>query len=253
MNTKALKGWITVLAVVEALLCAMIVLMKDYVPENELLYALRILFVGLFMAVNYPGLALANAVHWGPDCYPQAGWVVVFGFNMVVYATCIWLIEAWAGSRQHPSGQRDADGPTGQRGSPPSKPKGRLIAGFIGVLLLGGVFALVVCGKSKGRCAAEAQAVVETFLRTGGGGAFTNNGLFLRLEGTGYYTPVWNIQGYYYLGLNRTAHFSRGSLPITIFVTEGRVTAPGLKTVGNPRIEELSPGVRIFVSHPDLK
>lgn len=111
--------------------------------------------------------------------------------------------------------------------------------------------------REETRWANEGQAAVEAFLREGAGGVFTNEcGSFLSLEGSGYYLPTWNIQGYHYLTLPRTGHFSRRSIPIQIYVTEGRLTAPALKTVGKPRMEEpisLIQGARILVSHPEVK
>jgi hypothetical protein len=136
---------------------------------------------------------------------------------------------------------------------------------FATVLLLGIVVVQVGCGTSKSRCAVEGQASVEAYLRTGadgaftnvavGGGAFTNYGTFLRLEGSGYGGAVWNIQGYDYIKLQRTAYYSGGSFPMMIYVTEGRATAPGLKTVGIPKIEFMSPvqGAFIYISHPGLR
>ena len=117
------------------------------------------------------------------------------------------------------------------------------------------------CGESKrtthARCAAEGQAAVEAFLRTDAAAIFTNKfGSFVSMEGSDYSYPVWNIQGHLYLTLTRQAIFKRGGKPIVIYVTEGRVTAPGLTNVGQPRIEgRLDPfqGTRIFVSHPLLK
>ncbi len=123
------------------------------------------------------------------------------------------------------------------------------------VLLLAIVAVQGGCVQSRSRCAVEGQAAVETFLRTGAGGAITNYGSFLRLEGSGFVGAVWNIQGYEYISLQRTAYYSGGSFPMVIYVTEGRLTAPGLKTVGVPRIESMLPaqGARIFVSHPGLR
>ena len=83
---------------------------------------------------------------------------------------------------------------------------------------------------------------------------FTNYGNFIRLECLGFGCAVWNIQGYDYIKLQRTAFYSGGSFPMMIYVTEGRRTAPGLKTIGIPKIESMSPiqGAFIYVSHPDL-
>ena len=136
---------------------------------------------------------------------------------------------------------------------------------FVTALLLGIVVVLVGCGTSKSRCAVEGQAAVEAYLRAGAGGAFTNvddgegsftnYGNFIRLEGSGYGGAPWNIQGYDYIQLHRTAYFSGGSFPMVIYVTEGRRTAAGSNTVGTPIIDRMSSlqGAFIFVSHPDLR
>jgi hypothetical protein len=104
------------------------------------------------------------------------------------------------------------------------------------------------------RYAAEGMQAVEEFLRTDATSALkqlsvTNDlGTFLRLEGSGFLYPVWNIQGYHFLDLRRTAYFDRGAVPMRILVTEGRVTAPGLTNIGKPKVES---GM-IFVSHPEV-
>jgi hypothetical protein len=135
---------------------------------------------------------------------------------------------------------------------------------FATVLLLAIVAVQVGCAHSKSKCAVEGQAAVEAYLKAGaggaftnvdaGGGVFTNYGNFIRLEGSGFGGAVWNIQGYDYIRLPRTAYYSGGSFPMMIYVTEGRRTAPGLKTIGIPKIESMSPaqGAFIYVSHPDL-
>ena len=125
------------------------------------------------------------------------------------------------------------------------------------VLLLAIVAVPLGCGTLHQRCAAEGQAAVEAFLRDGVDSRITDHyGTFVRLEGSGYGEPGWNIQGYNYISLSRTAYFSRRSVDITIHVTAGHHTAPGLKTIGIPKIQEPIPtvgGITIFVSHPDLK
>src|ERR1039457_6971490 len=105
---------------------------------------------------------------------------------------------------------------------------------FATVLLLPIVAVQVGCGHLKSSCAVEGQAAVEAYLRAGaggaftnvavGGGVFTNYGTFLRLEGSGYGGAVWNIQGYDYIQLHRTAYYSGDSFPMVIYVTEGRIT-----------------------------
>jgi hypothetical protein len=139
--------------------------------------------------------------------------------------------------------------------------KATLGTGWLMVLLVVTVLAVAGCGESKesihARCAAEGQAAVEAFLRNEAPAFFTNDlGSFVKLDGSGFYDPVWNIQGYYYLTLDRTGSFQRRRIPIRIFVTEGRLTAPGSTNVGRPRIEGVISkfqGARLFVSHPNLK
>jgi hypothetical protein len=144
------------------------------------------------------------------------------------------------------------------------KTKAAFKSRFATGLLLAIVAVQIGCAHSKSRCAVEGQAAVEAFLKAGaggaftnvdvGGGAFTNYGAFIRLEGSGYGGAGWNIQGYDYIQLHRTAYYSGGSFPIVIYVTEGRRTATGSNTVSIPVIERMSPlqGAFIFVSHPDL-
>jgi hypothetical protein len=109
--------------------------------------------------------------------------------------------------------------------------------------------------RNDSRYAAEGQAAVEEYLRTNAASALKQLhetkdwGAFLRLEGSGIAYPVWNIQGYHFLDLRRTAYFTGGELPIRIIISEGRVTAPGLKTVGIPYVKD---GM-IFVSHPQVR
>jgi tetratricopeptide (TPR) repeat protein len=109
---------------------------------------------------------------------------------------------------------------------------------------------------NRSRWAAEGQAAVETWLLSSPDESLKDEyGDFVRLDGSGFADPVWNIQGYDYLTLNRTAHFTRGTIPMTIYVTEGAATAPGLTNMGTPVLEgQVSPvqGARIFVSHPEL-
>jgi hypothetical protein len=135
---------------------------------------------------------------------------------------------------------------------------------FASLLLLALLAIQTGCAHSKSKCAVEGQAAVEAFLKAGaggafthvdaGGGVFTNYGNFIRLEGSGYGGAPFNGQAYDYIRLQRTAYYSGGSFPMLIYVTEGRVYAPGLKTIGIPTIEHMSPeqGAFIYVSHPDL-
>lgn len=109
--------------------------------------------------------------------------------------------------------------------------------------------------RQDAQYAAEGQRIVEEFLKANDPtiprqlGATNELGAFLRLEGSGFIYPVWNIQAYHFLDLHRTAHFVGGALPIRIIITEGKVTAPGRETIGKPKIEN---GM-IFVSHPEVK
>lgn len=104
---------------------------------------------------------------------------------------------------------------------------------------------------------AEAQAAVESWLRGDTNNLFTPEyGKFVSLQGTGFvWPPVWNIQGYDYITLHRTGHFTDGKIPVTIYVTEGAVTAPGQTTLGTPVLEgpvTSAQGARIFISHPKV-
>jgi tetratricopeptide (TPR) repeat protein len=130
----------------------------------------------------------------------------------------------------------------------------RLAAMLLWVALAG--FVPTLRADNQSRWAAEGQAAVESWLRSDTNDWFRAEfGDFVRIEGSGLSQPVWNIQGYDYLTLNRTAHFTRGTIPMTIYVTEGAATAPGLTNVGMPVLEgQVSSiqGARIFVSHPEL-
>ena len=99
------------------------------------------------------------------------------------------------------------------------------------------------------RCAAEGEAAVISFLKTGGNGAFQTNGTFAGLAGTGYSPPVWNTAGYFFLWMDRTASFSAGAVPLRIYVTEGRKTAPKVTVLGTPKLDGTG---GISISHPDL-
>ena len=125
----------------------------------------------------------------------------------------------------------------------------------LGAALICGLSLRLIHLRTRDRCATEGQAAVQEFLRAGADGAFDTYGKFRSLEGDGWYPPVWNIQGYEYLGLGRTARFERGSVQIKIFVTEGRKTAPGSAGIGRPKVTSMNPmqGAILYVSHPDLK
>jgi len=111
--------------------------------------------------------------------------------------------------------------------------------------------------EARARWSGEAQAAVESWLRSDTNGLFTPRfGKFVKLQGSGYvWPPVWNIQGYDYITLHRTAQFTEGTIPVVIYVTEGAITAPGQTSVGTPVLEGLvSPaqGAHIRVSHPEV-
>lgn len=104
---------------------------------------------------------------------------------------------------------------------------------------------------------AEAQAAVESWLRADTNNLFTPKyGKFVSLKGSGYvWPPTWNIQGYDYVTLHRTGHFADGTLPVTIYVTEGALTAPGQTNLGIPVLDGPvagGQGARIFISHPKV-
>jgi tetratricopeptide (TPR) repeat protein len=109
---------------------------------------------------------------------------------------------------------------------------------------------------NQSRWVAEGQAAVESWLRSGPDESLKDEfGDLVSIEGSGFGSPAWNIQGYDYLILGRTAHFTRGTLSLKVFVTEGLCTAPGETKVGTPVMETRYPGatsLTIFVSHPKL-
>jgi len=129
--------------------------------------------------------------------------------------------------------------------------------------------------REETRMVDEAQAAVEKFFREEKQEADDNQGAPVKynkeltsdrnamidkfgvlqsITGHGYLRPAWNIQGYHYLTAHRTANFSKGAIPLKIYVTEGRVTAPGKAVVFvRPWIEyDTVNHMSIFVSHPDL-
>jgi hypothetical protein len=110
--------------------------------------------------------------------------------------------------------------------------------------------------EDRVRWCAEAQAAVESWLRADTNNWFTPKyGKFVSLKGSGYvWPPAWNIQGYDYMTLHRTGHFADGTLPVTIYVTEGAITAPGQTNLGIPVLDGpvTAQGARIFISHPKV-
>lgn len=121
------------------------------------------------------------------------------------------------------------------------------------------VFAPVImpAADSRAQWCAEAQAAVESWLRADTNNLFTPKyGKFVSLKGSGYvWPPAWNIQGYDYIALHRTGHFADGTIPVTIYVTEGALTAPGQTNLGIPVLDGPVTdvqGARIFISHPKV-
>jgi hypothetical protein len=119
------------------------------------------------------------------------------------------------------------------------------------------------------RYVAEAQAALEAYLRgeagagdpvpAGGPTALSRAaardrfGELREITGQGYGHPVWNIQGYHYLDAQRTAVFARAAVPLKIYVTEGRKTAPGEAAVRLTALRyDHSNGMSAYVAHPDL-
>jgi hypothetical protein len=117
----------------------------------------------------------------------------------------------------------------------------------------------------------EAQAAVEDLLHTGDripADMKERLGPFRGLTGQRFGGAGFNIQGYEYLQADRDAHFTNATIPVQIFVTEGRKTNPGSRevVVTEVRRDESSlylndaalpqrptEGLKIIVSHPDLR
>jgi hypothetical protein len=117
----------------------------------------------------------------------------------------------------------------------------------------------------------ESQAAVEDLLHTADripAGMRERLGPFKGLIGKRFGGAAWNIQGYEFLIADRDAHFANATIPVRIYVTEGRKTNPEshgivIKTVERdqsslylndaPLPKYPTEGLRIMVSHPDLK
>jgi hypothetical protein len=130
--------------------------------------------------------------------------------------------------------------------------KPRFWIGIILLLFIGTGGAHIALKKANhNRCAREAEAHVARFLRNGG--AFTNKGPFQYLEGEGYTYPVWNIQGYEFLDLRRSAYFSNGVQDIRIILREG--STPDGK-IGPATVEPSGNSIQpatIYVTHPRFR
>jgi hypothetical protein len=110
--------------------------------------------------------------------------------------------------------------------------------------------------KLEVRCVEEGQAVVDGYFREGAGSKLTNSfGNYLSLDGGGFSRPVWNIQGYHFLTLDRRAIFSNGSIPVSIHVVEARAAGVKADTVAIVSIQgnaTSGQGLIMMVSHPQL-
>jgi hypothetical protein len=92
-------------------------------------------------------------------------------------------------------------------------------------------------------------------------------GSFKGLTGQRIGGAVWNIQDYEYLVADRDAHFTNVTVPVRIYVTEGRKTNPSsheivvqsvkrdqsLYLIDAPLPQDPTEGLRIMVSHPQIK
>jgi hypothetical protein len=125
------------------------------------------------------------------------------------------------------------------------------VATILLILITTGAAHLALRKANHNRCARESEAQVVRFLQNGG--AFTNKGAFQNLEGEGYGYPVWNIQGYEFLDLHRTAHFAQGVQDFRIIVREG-ATPDG--KIGQPVVEPSGNSIQrllIYVRHPGFR
>jgi serine/threonine-protein kinase len=99
----------------------------------------------------------------------------------------------------------------------------------------------------------EAQAIVRDYLARNPDHSIPSQfGAFKQLTGKGHMFPPWNIQGYQYLSADRNAVFADGTVPLRIYVTEGRKTMPDSSSITVYRTGQSDGRLEIFVSHPDL-
>jgi len=87
--------------------------------------------------------------------------------------------------------------------------------------------------SQEARWVAEGQEAVETYLRDHPAALVQPDttlavrfGAFEGMMGDGYEYPTWNIQGYHYLTAHRVGQFSKGKVPVRIYVAEGSQTNP---------------------------
>lgn len=143
----------------------------------------------------------------------------------------------------------------------------------LGLLLVGIFISIGSIARSRTRnvqLITEAQSAVEKVLLAADRiptDMRERLGSFKELTGEGYGGAVWNIQSYDYLMADRDAHFGNATIPVRFYVTEGNITNPGNQTIVVLKVERdqqlylieaplpkvPTEGLRIMVSHPDLK
>ncbi len=93
-STRQLARWIICLVVVEALLGAGLWLLNGDVTTGP---RFRFMLIALF--VNFPGFILAAKLGllgqgWeGAGANPVLGCAVIFGFSMLFYTGCVWVVQ----------------------------------------------------------------------------------------------------------------------------------------------------------------
>jgi hypothetical protein len=153
------------------------------------------------------------------------------------------------------------------------KSTGLLWASILGILL---IVITVFAGdywrrhRQKRQWVSEAQAAVEYLLQTADripASMKERLGPFRGLSGQRIGGAAWNTQGYEYLVADRDAHFANVTVPVRIYVIEGRRTNPSSQEIVVQSVQrdqslylidatlpqEPTEGLRIMVSHPLLK
>lgn len=182
-------------------------------------------------------------------------------------ATVAMLLGCWRGFRAKKGLLATASDPVHSLGI-------RTALAGLGLLLLGVTIFAGDCLRRQSQqrqWVLEAQAAVEDLLHTTDripADMKERLGPFKGLTGQRFGGAVWNIQGYEYLQADRDAHFAHATIPVRIYVTEGRKTNPGSREVivlevrrdpsslylnDAPLPQRPTEGLRIMVSHPDLK
>ena len=78
--------------------------------------------------------------------------------------------------------------------------------------------------KGYARCAEEVNGMVAEFLRTNevARNDHAEKGALVRVTGSGYATPgPWNLEGQFYLSMQRVAAFERGTEQVQIMMFDG--------------------------------